>query len=501
MRVLLIYPPITTNKNDPTFIRLTPPLGLGYIASVLEKEGIEVKILDAVVTGTIRKKNNFIYYGLTDEEIKKYIENYNPGIVGISSQFTSFSKNAHRTAKITKEINKDILVVFGGAHSTACSDFILNGDKNVDVIVKGEGEFTMLELSQRIIKKKSIFNISGIKIRKNGKIIDNPNRAYIENLDSLPFPARHLLPMKLYFENYKWWNMRNPCTTLISSRGCPGNCTFCSIHSIWGHKWRARSATNVLDEMEFLIEKYGIREFDFLDDNMGINKKRMMEICDGIKERNMDIKWKLPNGIGHWTLDKKVLKKMKDSGCYKVTFGIESANLETRRFIGKLHDLNQAKKLLKTANNLGFWTMGTFIIGFPYEPKESINDTINFAIKSEFDMPIIYLLAAFPGTPVYEICKKEGMIKNNDYLSFSYYRGGLPHTKYFTREELHKIIDDAHKEIIKKQILRHLNPFYMRKKINSFEDLRFLSKLVKNYMISLIKSIKYGVMTPKAIFK
>jgi len=253
-KVLLIYPPITVASTD--YPALDPPLGLAYIAAVLEENNYEVRILDALAEGFSNKRfvnDNRIRVGLERRDIRKIIENYEPDIVGISCGYTALAQDSHDMAKIVREVSPHPYIVFGGSHASVSASSVLK-DKNIDLVVKGEGEITFLKLVECLKSEKNIFKVEGTVIKNEDKIIENPHREFISDLDSLPYPARHLLPMNLYLKKPKYiasYSMREPRTNMITSRGCLGNCVFCSVRTIWKGKWRARNPTKIVDEIEF----------------------------------------------------------------------------------------------------------------------------------------------------------------------------------------------------------------------------------------------------------
>jgi len=242
--------------------------------------------------------------------------------------------------------------------------------------------------------------------------------------------------------------------------------------------------------MEMLQKDYGVKEVFFFDDSMGADKKRLEAICDEILGRKLDIKWTTPNGIAHWTLDENLLLKMKRAGCYRITFGIESGNPDIRRYIGKSYSLDQARRLIKFANKIGLWTICTFIIGFPPETRQQIEETVAFAINSETDLAIFYLLCPHPGTKVYDDFKNLGLL-DLDYLFSPYVvrkpedwamagrvlaGRGVP-TKHFTIEELQEIVSRAYNQFFKKRLLSFiLNPQKLIYKIHSYEDMKYMFK-------------------------
>jgi len=496
MKVLLINPPITVDENDYMDDGIAPPLGLGYLGAYLIKGGHEVKILDCLAAGfdNLAQVGNKIRYGLDEKEIIEAIKAFGPDVVGVTSMFTSRRNDAHSIARLVKYINKDMLVVFGGCHASSCSSDVL-ADGNVDAVVRGEGEETMLEIVNNIAAGKSIAEIKGAVIRANGSIRINESRPFIKDLDSIPFPSRDLFSMDLYFKNQKkgtYYNMRAPFTTVITSRGCPGQCVFCSIKNVWGNKWRARSPKNVADEIEFLIRAYNIREIIFLDDNISADRNRMKEICNEIIERKLDIKWTTPNGIALWTLDEELLKIMKKAGCFKLTFGLESGSSKTLKFINKNYSYEHADNIIKFANRLGIITLGTFIIGFPYETSKDIEDTIKYAVKSELDFAFFYTAATFPGTKLYEITKNENLAYNID--SSEVYGGAT--SKYFTSEQLNKYRHEAGIKFTRSRIGK-MHKYIL--KIRSLEDFNYLVKLGMSFFRVIKKGGKDIVSTTALI--
>jgi len=484
MKVMLIKPPLTLFQKDNQGFEGSEPLGLAYLAAYLLKNGHDVNILDAFILGqkNITQDGEFFSHGLSNDAIAKNIKKFDPEIVGISSMFTLHSKGVHNVAQIVKKINPKIPVIVGGAHASALPNLVLN-DNNIDILVKGEGENTFLDIISHEESGKDLLNIPGTMVREGKKVKINPPREFIKDLDSIPFPARHLLPMNLYLND--WYRtkmaMRPPRANLVSSRGCTGNCIFCSIHSIWRHTWRGRSAKNVVDEIEFLVKNYGVREIAFQDDNVSLNKERMMEICDEILERKLNIKWCTPNGIAIWTLDKELLDKMKKSGCYKLTFGIETGCPITQKFIRKTQiNLNKAKEIIKYCNKIGIWTHSAFIIGFPYETQEQIEETVKFAIDSDLDMAAFFIATPYPATDLFDVYMKEGLLpySSQDIMQWTSTTGDAgTDTKYLTAEQINKIAKDGYKRFYTTSQRRFMNPLRILRKIHSIEDLRYILHL------------------------
>lgn len=496
MKILLIFPPSTIYGKDPSIPAVVLPLGLAYIAAYLEQNHYQVSILDArsLSRDRVMLSCGKALYGLTDEEVRMEIERQAPDIIGVSCMYTAYSGDAHRVAKIAKGINRNVMVIFGGAYASTFPNLVLK-DGNVDALVHGEGEETFLDLVKHAEKGQGYVGISGISFRdKQGSVITHPGRPLIADLDTIPFPARHLLDMDLYL-NHKpgFYTMRAPSATMITSRGCPNACIYCTIQSVWGNrKWRGRSPGSVVDEMEMLNKKYRIKEIYWMDDSAGTSKSRLAEICREILRRKLDIKWTVPNGIAHWLLDEETLRLMKEAGCYRITFGIESGNIPARAFLGKPFPLAQAKRMIRYANSIGMWTICTFIIGFSSETEESIMDTVKFACDSGMDMAVFYLLCPHPGTKVYETFKEEGLLnlehimdpaaalsdKDFEELGLKLSGRGV-RTRYFTPEELQRYLGLAYKSFFKASLKHFLNPMKVIRKVRNAEDLGYVFKIGK----------------------
>ncbi|RJQ56541.1 MAG: radical SAM protein, partial [Desulfobacteraceae bacterium] len=324
MNVVLIFPPTTVYGNDPTRPTPTPPLGLLYIAAVLERDGHAVTVIDSIaeVKGEVTVQGNGRRYGLGYEAIADRVKGVNPDMVGISCMFTAYAGDVHRLSQSIKREVPDVFLVTGGAYASAYPRYILE-DRNIDCVVLGEGEATMIEIMKHLSGDLRLDEIRGIAFRKDGIITETKRRPPISDIDSIPFPARHLVDMNVYV-NASFngvYALRSPSLTMITSRGCPEDCIYCTVKNIWHRKWRGHSAKRVVDEIELLQQQYGIREIYFMDDSAAVSRRRMHEICDEITRRGIDISWTLPNGVAYWTLDRDLVRAMKRAGCYRLTFG------------------------------------------------------------------------------------------------------------------------------------------------------------------------------------
>jgi len=391
MKVMLLFPPQGFTSKD-----VMPHIGLAYLAAVLEENDIQVEILDAQV-------ERLSWKGLE----KKYLQS-KPDIVGITS-LTEMRFQSFKAAKIAKKTLPRSIVIMGGPHaSLAAYDTLLNVP-SVDTIVRGEGEYTLLETCKVLEDNEDLKSVNGISYREDGEIIHNDHRSLIKNLDTLPFPAYHLLPIEKY--NFKLDVPdvgKLPALNVITSRGCPIGCAFCATSKMLGKKWRARSPSNVLDELEYLIKTYGIKAIWFYDDTFTMNKKRVMEICDGIIGKGLNIKFTCSIRVD--TVDKELLRKMKEAGCYSIFYGVESGSQRILdEIIEKRISIEQIKKVSNWLNELGILNNPSYIASLPDETNEELNKTINLMHelggKASFSFLKIY-----PGTRVEEIAKEKGVL-------------------------------------------------------------------------------------------
>ena len=351
MKVLLINPPQTfyPGSEQPAG---NLPIGLMYIAAVLQRAEVEVEILDAFIAGTFQKNGDAISVGMPFEQIKQEIIARKPDIVGISGPFTCQIENSIKVSNLAKEVNPKILTVMGGPHVTLVPKEFLEEAKNVDIAVIGEGEYAMLDIVQAFEGKKQLSRIQGIAYRQNEKVLVNPTRPLIENLDDLPYPAYDLVNMEQYLNPTKigYRSFQDRAISMITSRGCPFNCCFCAVHLHMGQKFRAHSAKYVLDHIQYVVDKFKVKNIFFEDDNLTLDVKRFEEICDGIIERKIKIGWETPNGVRADCLNLELLKKMKQSGANSIFVGVESGDQQILdNVICKSLDLNRVVEFAKDA--------------------------------------------------------------------------------------------------------------------------------------------------------
>jgi anaerobic magnesium-protoporphyrin IX monomethyl ester cyclase len=455
MRICLVNPPRVQPKLWGN-LGILPPLELAYVAALLEKQH-DVHIIDAANEGwkNLEQIDATKYrQGLKNKEITDRIKRFSPDIVGIAILFPGWWKTSYEVASIAKSIDKNVITVLSGLHPSARPAYCLK-HPNTDFVVMGEAEYTMLELAGVLEQgnKEDLKKIRGIGYIKNGEIVITPPRPAIQDLDSLPFPARHLLPMDKYFaaikENPQRGEISKPWATMITSRGCPYNCIFCTMKIINGKKWRARTPENVVNEIEQLIHTYNIKAIDFIDENMTLDKARMENICDLIMERGLDIDWYTPNGIRADTLDENLLTKMKESGCKKIRVAPESGvQRVVDKIIKKNLNLREVEKAVILSKKAGIKVGCFFIIGLIGETKEYIKKNIKYQHNhTRLGVDSFYFSYATPvyGTELYEQALQGNFLM--DCFSDEALAEAKPliETPEFTAEELQKLCAEANR--------------------------------------------------------
>lgn len=424
MKVLLINPSLAVFGKS-TIV----PLGLAYLAAVLEENNIEVKILDMCV-----------------EKLDPKLFDWSD-ILGITSSTPSINQT-FKIAKEAKQINPNIKIFLGGPHPSAlpheCNkDFI-------DGVVVGEGEYTFLEICKAIEKNKQLTKIKGLYIGTKFT-----PREQIKDIDSLPFPAYHLFKYPEKYGNAQpFLSNKTPCGTIMTSRGCPFKCLFC-FKGIYGSTFRPRSPENVVQEWKFLVEKFKVKEIAVQDDIFNFDIKRAEKIFQLLKREKLDIPWVTPNGIKPNFLNRDFLLKMRKAGCYRTAFGVESGNQEILNKMRKGTTLKMISNAFKLCREAKIKTMAFFILGMPYENRKTMQDTIDFAKKIDPDYSQFCIAAPFPGSELYNLIKSKGKLLIDDYSKYDQMAEGKA---YFE-------IGDVKKELVEEMYKKAYRDFYLRPKI------------------------------------
>jgi len=493
VKILLVNPPQSFYPGS-DLVSGNIPLGLMYVGAVLEKTDQKVEILDAFMANDEpRTVGDTVEIGMPREAIKSEIQKRKQDVVGIANPFSSQVEHAKNVAEIAKEVNHEILTVVGGPHVTVVPKEFLNEAGQVDVVVRGEGEYTFPDLIKAQEGSIPFKAVEGIAYRQNGDVALNPPRPLIKNLDELAYPAYHLVDMEQYLNPVKieYRSFKSRALAMITSRGCPQKCCFCSVHLHMGTAFRAHSPQYVADHLKFVIDKYDVKNVFFEDDNLTFDMKRMEAICDQIVERKIKFNWETPNGIRADRVSLELLKKMKKAGCRSVFFGVESGDQNVcDNIIQKDLDLKRVVEAAKECKEIHLTSGGFFIIGFPGETKENMRQTVDFALglKRDYDFGM-HLLIATPsyGTKLYEECLKNGFLKGDltpRALAEARQTRGKPliETADFTAEDVKEIADYAMKQYKHLSLVNSLK--HPGKTLNTlFREPHIAVKFIKN-MIS-----------------
>ncbi|WP_295115676.1 B12-binding domain-containing radical SAM protein [uncultured Methanobrevibacter sp.] len=400
MKVTFLNPPQTNSKYKFLGV-VAPSLGIGYMSAVLEQNNIDVDVLDASALE------------LTYDEIGEEILKRNPDIVSISALTPTIGVALDSADKI-KQVKPNTIIVLGGYHPTFEFQSVLE-EESVDVVVRGEGEYTLLELVQTIENNGDLKKVQGLAFhdKTDNSLVVTPDRPIIENLDELPFPAFHLFPM----EKYRILNITTNVATIITTRGCPMQCSFCSSAALHGHKLRRRSVENVVDEVEMRLKEQNIDTIAFMDDTFTLNKRFVREYCSEIKRRGLKFWWGCTSRVD--TLDEELLQTMKDAGCITIFMGVESADQQMLEKMNKNITVTKTENAFKLARKVGIRTIASCVIGMPEDTHKSINQTIDFVKKLNPNYALFSLATPYPGTRFYNETFKKNLIKIKDWSKFT----------------------------------------------------------------------------------
>ncbi len=465
-KVMLVEPGMVMPKDS--IRRIGEPLGLLYVGAFLEKSGYEVKILDSSAEGYYNITDigdGYIRYGLNDDEIMKTIEDFMPDVLGVSSLFSARMSETLKICGLAKKIG-NITVVVGGLHPSLYPQEVL-GDPNVDCVIMWEGEYRFA----RFLAGE--YATEGIAYKNNGGIVINQSTSRITTLDDLPFPARHLVDMERYFDiavPYAPFFKNNRVVQILSSRGCPGRCNFCSTVNYWGRRFRERSVDNIIREITFLKEKYNIGEVQFTDDNLTANPRRAKELFLRMKELHLD--WCTPHGLMISTVDENLLRAMGESGCYQISLAVESGSTRVlKEVIHKYVDLTKVIRLIDNAHEYGIGVHLMFLVGLPGERKEEVLQTLDFPFKTKADSVSFFIASPLPGSELYEMCLKRGYLVNGDFgMDLKRVKIKIPKNSpdYYgiEPEELEAMVEESTREC--NDTAKKRNPEAWKNKFDSF---------------------------------
>jgi len=407
MKIILLNPPIYDQRRygKPLIYPYSPPVNIAYLASIL-KEHHDVAIYDL--------------FRHSWKRVREILEKEDPDVVGITC-LTEQRASPLKLARLVKSINEKTKVVFGGIHPTILYNQVLE-HYPVDVVVLGEGEETVRDLIRAFEKEENLGGVAGIAFRRDGSVVKTEDRRLIQNLDSIPFPAYEFFDFDAY-ERYEILKGRFKgrdlkqlrFVSIVASRGCVGTCQFCSTPWFWGRRWRKRSAKNVVDEMELLANEYQCEFFNFADDIFTVDKKWVVAICQEIIDRRLDIIWDCETRVNYISED--LLGRMRDAGCYCISYGVESASSDVLDEIGKKATPDQIEKAFRLTHQIGVKTKMLLMIGNPGESDKSVDDTVRMIEMVEPDFVSVSETMVFPGTALYELARSKGLVDDDYWLS------------------------------------------------------------------------------------
>jgi len=436
LKVLFIQPPDTSegrilrdmagrfgirvSKTSQTFL---PPLEFAYAASVLEKNGHVTRIIDAPPLG------------LGPEEIAAIVSDEGSDLVVTNTTPISLEYDL-RFCNNIKEQAPRTLVCLAGAFVSVLPNIIFEKSK-VDVVIRGEVEYTVLDLV-KALPHKSFETVQGITYKANNILSTTTDRELISDLDALPFPAFHLLPVDRYYHN--WFSEKDkPLMTVLSSRGCSYGCIYCPYPIGYGDCWRSRSAQNVLEEISLLVNKYNVRSILFRDQVFTFDMKRTEELCRGIIERKLNLKWHCETRVDR--LSKSLMTIMKEAGCEGIHMGVESGDPQVMSRIGKPGvDVNKTKKVFAEADDLDVQTGAFFIIGLPGETKQSIWKSFELAMELNPDIVSVAAITPYPGTKLYDMAEEKGWILTKEWAKYTGFNVVM-RTDELSQEDISQAID------------------------------------------------------------
>jgi len=435
-----------------------PPMGILHLGTYLSENNFDVSILDQFARG------------FSTERTLKWIKREDPDILGFSTITTAGTGiiSAEISKRVKEEINPNIKVLFGNYHATFNDTRILNKYPFIDACVRGEGELTLLEVTEKVEKGKGFEDIRGVTYRDNGRIVRNDDRPLIDSIDTLPFPDRSLLGNVEYKNVVEGLEVSvGKFTSAASSRGCAFQCTFCSSSMFWG-KWRPRSPENIVEELS-ILENQGYKNLLWVDDNFTISKKRLLSLSSLMRKEKLDFNWMAEGRVTQSSTE--LLNAMKQMGCKILSYGVESASQRLLDWYNKKITLNQIRDAVKNANKVGIdMILANFIVGAPIETREEIIETLNFSMKLGIDFPQFHILGIIPGNWIWDKMVEENRINPDDCWEVGTAVLSIPLSEIMERIRQTHIKFMKRPNFISRQILKTLKSKYRLKAV--FQNLK-----------------------------
>lgn len=444
-------------RND-TYASLWPPISLASIAAVLEEEGHKVILKDYNANPA------------TPDRIRDELRQARPALIVINTSLPTIDGDLE-IAKIAKEVDPNNVTSIIGVLGTAQPRETLDLQKALDVIVRGEPEETVRQLAKRVSDQKSLNRLEGIAFRDKERLVVNRPRVPLQDLDALPFPARHHLDQT----KYRLPLSGRPFTTIITSRGCPSNCSFCVGNLYYGKRFRKRSPDNIVKELKKVKLESGINDFLFWSDTFTLDKQWAISVCQKIIDSDLNIRWVANSRVN--TLDRELLKKMREAGCWMLSLGIESADQQILDNCNKGVTIDQAANAIKLCKEAGMKTTAHFMFGLPGETEKTIRKIIEFAKRTDPDYAQFYCAIPYPGTSFRETALKRGWVVERPW---KYYEQNISILKMndLTPEKIMKLRNNAYKEFYLQphKILQQIAP------LRSWEDIKNVLRSVGSFI-------------------
>jgi len=445
-KVLLINPPWTIKRRNlwAKIGGVLPPLSLGYLAAAVRQQGVEVKILDM----------NALHVPV--ERVAEHLRDARYDWIGLTAT-TNLAHNARRIAAKARQEQPQAKIVFGGVHPTVLPEEVLSWPE-ADFVVRGEGEITFAELVTGTAPEK----IRGLSYRRDRELVHNPAREVLPDLDALPFPAYDLLPVGRYVPALGGYK-RLPAISVITSRGCSGQCSYCN--NFYGRRVRKRSAGNVIEELKLLKDRYGIKEIYFFDDSFTEFPSQVQALCERMAAERLDLTWSC---FARFNLvNPELLRAMKAAGCHHASYGIESGDPELLRGIRKPTDLDRVREVMALTRAAGIDILLGFMLGLPGETPATMERTMRFALELDPDMVLFDITTPFPGTELFAWAKSQGRLKTENWSDYDLYTPVM-RLPTVTEEEIMRFYRRVHRRF-------YLRPGYLGRrllKIRSYQDLK-----------------------------
>ncbi|HIE51069.1 MAG TPA: radical SAM protein [Armatimonadetes bacterium] len=404
------------------------PFFLAYATAVLERAGVEVLLVDAVAEG------------MEDAPFLSRLQEFGPDLIVLETSTPSIASDL-AIAAAAKEVT-GAQIALTGPHVTALPHSVLEENLAVDFVLLGEYEYTLRELVQTLKAGGDLGPVLGLAYRDEGGAVRvNPRRPVIANLDELPWPARHFLPMMNYRDNFA--DLPQPSLQMWASRGCPFACIFCLWPEVMyrDHRYRVRNPVDVVGEIVWCLERYDLRSVYFDDDTFDLGKRRILRLCEEMKKRGLNLPWAVMARAD--TCDREMLEAMAEAGLYAIKYGVESGVQEILDRCGKRLSLKTVEKTVKITKELGIKVHLTFTLGLPGETEETIRRTINYALKLDPDSVQFSLTTPFPGTAYYQMLRRRGFLLASDWAEFDGAGRAVMRTAHLTREELERAYHQA----------------------------------------------------------